>query len=392
MVINFCYDSLGQYGIGYPNLAIPDLAPDQFESTWPRVVPLRLLLYFKQAGITVQAHEVSQAPQGSWYPIALGWHDFSCDYFSLMSNTTLDRVRRKEIKILFYYHEGDNPQRIKQHIDALCVLHFLPTSCYLFCSANTAADGIDNFIYVPDHEYFFYWINRSQAPRLLDDCVRNYEFTALNRTHKWWRASVMSDLLHQGLLEKSQWSYNTQCNLDESPLDNPLELDQITGWRQRVEEFVESGPFVCDTDDVDTINNHQRINTGLYTNSYCHIILETMMDADQSGGTFITEKTYKCIKYAQPFVIVGPAHTLRTLREQGYRTFDHVMDNSYDDIENTTQRWLSIKNTIADIKSQNMHQWFQSCRSDLEHNQRLFLDLRKESLNRLTDRLNENNQ
>ena len=129
------------------------------------------------------------------------------------------------------------------------------------------------------------------------------------------------------------------------------------------------------------------ITTAHYTDSYCNIVLETHFDADQSGGAFLTEKTFKAIKHGQPFVVVGCAGSLAALRKLGYRTFDHAIDNSYDAVIDNTQRWTAIKAAIIKLKSQDLHAWFESCRNDIEHNQQLFCSTKADRLNTLLERL-----
>jgi hypothetical protein len=319
--------------------------------------------------------------------VALAWHDFDCDYISLMSSTVLSRVQNHEIRLLFYYHEGDNPAKIKQRIDALCVDHDLSQDCYLFVSANTAADHLDNFLYFSDHEHFFQYINRGQRSPLMNLYERPCQFTALNRTHKWWRAAVMSDLWRSDLLIQSQWSYNTKCVIDDNEKDNPLRIHEFDDWHESMVKFLQDGPYICDSMDADQHNDHRSVNTDLYQQSYCHLVLETHFDADGSGGSFLTEKTYKCLKYGQPFILIGPPGSLKSLREQGYRVFDHALDNSYDQIEDNTERWLATRAVIEDLKNKDMHQWFLSCVDDLEHNRRLFRSRQKPDLLRLAQHL-----
>ena len=383
-MINFCYDRLGSNpSVGYPNLALPDLAPQEFDITWPRTLPLRLLVYLRQFGHASKAYLVDQAPAGAWYPIALGWHDFDCDYFALMSASALERLKKQDIRVLFYYHEGDHPGRIKQRLDRLCDLHHLARSCYLFVSSNSSASGYENFHYFNDHEYFLSYINGSQEPETASDSTRPFEFTALNRQHKWWRATVMSDLVSQGLMDHSQWSYNTQGPASDLPEENPISLSALPDWPEKLHSFLAEGPYVCDTSDSKQHNDHRHVNTDLYAQSYCHLVIETLFDADQSGGSFLTEKTYKCLKYGQPFVIIGPAGSLQVLRDSGYHVFDHAIDNSYDLITDNTGRWLAIRNSIRDIRSRHMHQWYLSCRDDVVHNQWNFSTKAHGALDRL---------
>lgn len=369
-MIDFCYDDLGPNpDLGYPNLAKRDLSPHEFDVTWPRTLPLRLLMYLQQFGFAFRTHEVRSAPAGSWYPVALAWHDFDCDYLDLVSAAALQKVRQGHIRLLFYYHEGDHPGRIKQRFDSLCDQHALPRNCYVFVSANSSADQYDQFFYFNDHEYFLNYINRGQTADLASDAARSHEFTALNRTHKWWRASVMSDLVYQGVLDHSLWSYNTTLTEDDRPEDNPIRLDALQHWPNRVRDFLQGGPYLCDGADSDRHNDHRHINVDLYTQSYCHLVIETLFDVDQSGGTFLTEKTYKCLKFGQPFIIIGPVRSLESLRRAGYRVFDHAIDNSYDAITDNTERWLAARQAILSIRQKDMHQWYLECLDDVRHNQ-----------------------
>jgi hypothetical protein len=388
MAINFCFDHMSAPGLlGYPNLARLGLQGHEFDDQWPRTVPLRLLVYFDLAGIETKSFIVKDAPVDSWYPVALAWHDFDCDYISLMSSAVISRIKNHDIRILFYYHEGDNPAKIKQHIDALCRSHSLPHDCYLFVSANTAAGKLKNFMYFPDHEYFFQYINRNQCMYTISLEPRSHEFTVLNRTHKWWRASCMADLLRLNVLDCSLWSYNTQCTINDHEKDNPLTLNIRAGWKEEVKNFVEKGPYFCDSSDDQSHNDHRKVSVNLYQDSYCHLIVETLFDADQSGGAFLTEKTYKVIKFGQPFIIIGTHHSLRSLREQGYKTFDHAIDNSYDDILDNTQRWIAIRNAILQLRSQNMHEWFLKCLPDILHNQNVFNSMERPSLDSIVQAL-----
>lgn len=388
-VVNFCYDSLGPNPrLGYPNLAQPGLAPDQFDNTPPRVLPLRLLTYLDSAGIKFHSHLTETAPNGSWYPVALAWFDFSLDYFALMGSFVKHRIRNGELKVLFYYHEGDNPARIKQRLDVCAIIHGLPKHCYIFVSANSSAKHLENFVYLSDHEFFYRYINRSQQIVTPTITPRPYQFTAINRGHKWWRATIMTDLLHAGLLDRSIWSYNTLCDTGDCYHHNPLELEKLPLAKQHLADFVANGPYWCDGPDQDGHNDHKEINTNLYTQSYAHLILETHFDADQSGGSFLTEKTYKCIKFGQPFVIFGPRHSLQCLRDRGYSTFDHWIDNQYDEISDNTLRYQCARRAVYNLACQDLGKLYQQLIPDLIHNQQHFINGDSTGLNNLVCQLN----
>jgi hypothetical protein len=266
----------------------------------------------------------------------------------------------------------------------------LPTNCYLFVSSNSSAREHPNCYYFNDHEYFLSYINRRQDSLPATATAREFEFTALNRTHKWWRATVMSDLQHAGVLDHSLWSYNTTLHDNDRPEDNPIKLDQHADCTNIMKDFLRNGPYVCDSGDQAKHNDHRHINTDLYMRSYCHLILETLFDVDQSGGTFITEKTWKCVKFGQPFMIIGPAGSLAALRESGYRTFDHAVDNTYDTVADNNQRYLAVRKAIIEIQQQDMYQWYLRCLDDVQHNQWQFATKASGRLDDLVRRLTEN--
>jgi len=149
---------------------------------------------------------------------------------------------------------------------------------------------------------------------------------------------------------------------------------------------MENGPYRCDTLTVDEHNNHALAVPEHYTDVYFNVVAETHFDADGSGGTFLTEKTFKPIKNGQPFVLVAPAGSLQCLRDLGYRTFDSVLDNSYDLETNNTQRWLKIKHTLEQIQ-QDPHDLLLRCWDDIKHNQQLFLASKAQRLNTLFTKL-----
>jgi hypothetical protein len=167
----------------------------------------------------------------------------------------------------------------------------------------------------------------------------------------------------------------------------PLSMDVFPGLQTYRQEFLSAGPYHCDMLSLDQQNNHRLSVDQHYSDSYCNIVLETFFDIEHNTGTFVSEKTFKPIKNAQPFVIAGPQGTLQCLRDLGYRTFDHVIDNSYDLEPDHSQRWFKLITAIRHIQQRNMHEWYQQCRDDILHNQQLFLQSRYHRLNMLQSKL-----
>ena len=370
--LNFAWNQTTAGGIGYPNLAKHSAQPftpswREFDHHWPRVVPLRLLMYLEHAGVKYANHDIATAPVGSWYPVAWSWFDFAIDYIELIDVHVLERIRKKDLRVLFYYHEGDDPKKICDRLDLLAALHGLPENCYLLISSNSSACHYPRAVYFDDHECFFRYVNRHQ-PYISSDVLPDQDFTLLSRTHKWWRCSIVTDLWRTGCLANSHWSYNTKLSVEESPDDNPISVDMISDLRSDMDKFLSGGPYKCDDLDPAAQNDHHHVNQNLYQRSFIHLVLETHFDADQSGGTFLTEKTYKCIKFCQPFIIIGSQGSLAVLRSHGYRVFDDILDNSYDTIEDATQRWVALRSTIKQIQRDGPEKIWTQCQPDVRHN------------------------
>jgi hypothetical protein len=374
----------------YPALARHEARPytqswREFGGHYPYTVPLRLQEYCDHHNVKLGVFSVlDKLPDCAFYPVGLAFFNFDIDYFDLLPPEITQLVKNQQLQILFYYHEGDNPARIKQRLDSLAISHCLPERCYVFVSANSAADAIPGFVYFDDFELWYYQRNIG-SPALPVQHVRSRDFTVLNRLHKSWRATAMADLERSGVLTNSYWSY---CESGKLDIDNPIEIDSINGLRAATQQFLMHAPYESDQLDQFQRNNHAITDVRYYNDSYCNIVMETHFDADQSGGVFLTEKTFKPVKHGQMFFVAGPAGSLQALRNLGYRTFDSVLDNSYDTVANNTQRWQALKQSIAQAK-RNLPEIFTAALPDIEHNQHLFQQLKTQRLNTLIGKIHE---
>jgi hypothetical protein len=83
----------------------------------------------------------------------------------------------------------------------------------------------------------------------------------------------------------------------------------------------------------------------------------------------------------------SPAGSLAALRESGYRTFDHAVDNTYDTVADNNQRYLAVKKAIIEIQQQDIYQWYLRCLDDVQHNQWQFDTKANGTLDRLVRKL-----
>jgi hypothetical protein len=255
-------------------------------------------------------------------------------------------------------------------------------------SSNSAANAIPGFVAFQDSELWYYQRNHDNSPLQIHCKPRERDFTVLSRTHKWWRATVMADLKRNNLIDNSYWSYCESPYGDDD--DCPIEIDTISQLRFARSKFLEQAPYVSDELTQDERNDHS-LNTEpkYFANAYCNIVLESQFDYDQSGGILLSEKTFKPIKHGQMFFVVGGLGSLQVLRDMGYRTFDHVLDNRYDTEKNNTERWIQLREAIAQAHAKGLSTLFEQCREDIEYNQRLFMQIKTTRLNTLIEQINE---
>lgn len=392
MILIFDYQVQGKC---YPNLVTPGVQPytpywRQFSQRSPYSEPSMLVEYLRHEGIDIEIRTVDQSTPDSYYVIAISFFDFGIQWFDLLSVELLDRLRRRQIRLLFWYSEGDNPQRMRDHLDAQARAADVDPEQVWIVSANSAADTVANSIWFADDEMLYRHRNRRIIADPIHDNPRMKKFTALVRTHKWWRATIMANIWRNGWHKDALFSYNTKISVGESSEDNPIEIDRFKGLRNAIDQFIAHGPFVADGLTSDEHNNHTFHTPEHYRESYFNVIIETHMDADQSNGVFLTEKTFKPIKHGVPFMMFGCANSLAKLRSLGYTTFEDALDQTYDAKINTTDRYTqatTLLENIATASFADLHDLYQRCKPACLHNQQLFLASKKERLNILLEKL-----
>ena len=85
----------------------------------------------------------------------------------------------------------------------------------------------------------------------------------------------------------------------------------------------------------------------------------------------ITEKTFKAIALEMPFILVAPAGSLEYMRSYGFKTFDHVWDESYDTETDDVRRIERVTDLLADLQAQTpaeRQRIHEACLAIVEHN------------------------
>jgi hypothetical protein len=102
----------------------------------------------------------------------------------------------------------------------------------------------------------------------------------------------------------------------------------------------------------------------IYKRSWYTIVTETL----GNKSNHITEKTMKPIFEKRLFVLFGPQGTLSRLHELGYKTFDQVIDESYDKEPDDIKRWSMAFEQVLKLLRADHAQIYNQINCILEHN------------------------
>jgi len=363
----------------------------------PYVMPMTLHKFLDNHGINYEVTDVENADYSAWYNINLYFFDFNCDYFTYLNPRVLDKIQHKQLRLLFTYGEPDDPYAIDKRLRELCEIHDIDRESIFFISGNTVADKVDGMSYICESEYLFEIQNTSiPAPTIFERKTKKY--TCLNRVHKQYRKEFVYNLWKDGLTNDAYVSYGNVKNQDQfkdqSILNwwfikgQPYKDDVIRGIDYPSKKFEDSLPLSADNLNTDKHNDHSINVDYLFTDSYWNVVMETYMDA--TGGVFLTEKTFKPIKYGQPFIILGTTGSLELLKEQGYKTYSPWIDESYDQEQNVRFRWyaiMEIVRKIANMSLEELHRQHIEMTSTILHNQAWFKRNKQQELIKVLKKL-----
>ena len=96
-------------------------------------------------------------------------------------------------------------------------------------------------------------------------------------------------------------------------------------------------------------SSETRFQASFYQNFGLDIVSETVFDYPYP---YITEKTLRPIASKRPFIVLGSSGILSLLQSKGFHTFSDIIDESYDQIDNASDRFDSLTNSIKNFVSQ----------------------------------------
>lgn len=127
-------------------------------------------------------------------------------------------------------------------------------------------------------------------------------------------------------------------------------LEQLAPWLPNaLYSYVERGITLprfneCLMDEVAT-NGDRAFEEYWYDHTYFSLSVETFVETEMCD-LFVTEKTFKPLTFQHPLLSCSMPGTLAYLKQQGFETFDHLFDESYDTMLTFEDRLTAIVKNI----------------------------------------------
>ena len=238
------------------------------------------------------------------------------NHYQHFQKYTLEELRKEyEMTDEFFQHYLENPNRAYKLPGCLCV--------------SEHSEYVDQLIqtYKMKKLYYFFhgfaaldWYRGYYALNYTKNPVQKYQFDyqSFNRIvtgDRAYRKTFVDQLRANNLLEHGAVSYGVT--------DEP-----VTEQRLVIDHEQLPGSASADIPDVD---------------AFWHVVTETVFYYDK---LHLTEKIFKPIVSKQPFMLLAAPGNLEYLRSYGFKTFDGIIDESYDHIQDNDQR---IDNVVKQI-------------------------------------------
>ena len=122
------------------------------------------------------------------------------------------------------------------------------------------------------------------------------------------------------------------------------------------------------------------INTNKTNCMVCNYELNTPNWMNYYIESFITEKTWRNMLNMHPTIWLGTPYTTNILKHFGFKTFNTVWDESYDQITHPKERFYAVINLIKQLCDKTHDEWLElqeKLLPILKHNQNIMLEIDK---------------
>lgn len=322
-----------------------------------------------------------------------------------MSKLVYDKIINKEMIVIFsWFSEPLYDPQFNENIERICEEHkFDVNKFFVFTSGNNIKNESkiqhisDHFFLKNSAEFLKYFLqNKLFKPNTFDYVCeivnqnifqqkKEKHFLCLNRSSDRPHRFALGMFFEKyNLWDKGEFTF-LLCNKkkEDDELIEALSLETSKQNSIYRDNFFNKLPLEIDTKFL--IEGNELYNFGtsriyykpIYEKTAINIVTETTFSKNL---VFISEKTFHPIINLQPFIMVASNGQLKELRNLGFKTFGHVIDESYDDEENNHIRFKKVCHEILRLSNMSIDEindLFLSCKDICIYNRNHLLSFTK---------------
>jgi hypothetical protein len=123
-----------------------------------------------------------------------------------------------------------------------------------------------------------------------------------------------------------------------------------------------------------------------YMDTYFSLVTETVHEYPYS---FRTEKIWKPVAIGHPWIAVANRGFYQDMHRLGFQSFGHVIDESFDQIENNQDRLERVAEIVRDLCQQDLASFLNECYNVCKYNQQHLAELRPQVQKEFPDRFRQ---
>jgi hypothetical protein len=180
----------------------------------------------------------------------------------------------------------------------------------------------------------------------------NKKYINFNRRWRLHRPLMLTMLKDKNLIEQGYISFGKSDFQQDTWPSRWNEMQRYySGDREildildRNSDIQDMDPLYLDTEDLVTNRADQTNSTDrYYLDTYFSLVNETTYHTKPGydGVPFWSEKIFKCIGMQHPFIVATAPNSLQYLKQLGYKTFEGIIDESYDLETDDGKRMIKI--------------------------------------------------
>ena len=123
-----------------------------------------------------------------------------------------------------------------------------------------------------------------------------------------------------------------------------------------------------------------------YLDTYFSLVTETVHAYPYS---FRTEKTWKPVAIGHPWIVAANQGFYKDMHNLGFQSFGHVIDESFDRIENNQDRLERVAEIVEDLCQQDLASFLKECYNVCKYNQQHLAELQPQVQKEFPDRFRQ---